>query len=129
MESSHRFIIYGAGSIGSVFGGMLARAGHQVSLVGRNPHNVGLNPLSALLDVPYGVLGRETEIDAITGQVIRRSDLLTLPVPVHRVVYEIVKAKVGIARLDDPSTSSGQAERLGDGANLKHSFQCICAQV
>ncbi|MGD8352829.1 MAG: 2-dehydropantoate 2-reductase [Pseudomonadota bacterium] len=37
-DRSGRFIIYGAGAIGSVFGGMLARSGHQVSLVGRDPH-------------------------------------------------------------------------------------------
>jgi 2-dehydropantoate 2-reductase len=139
MGSSHRFIIYGAGAIGSVL------------------YNVGLNPLSALLNVPYGELGRqenartllialikesfsvasrevqlawgsadeyldlffskllpstdshyssmlqdiergrETEIDAITGQVIRRAELLNLPVPVNRVVYDLVKAKVAMS--------------------------------
>jgi 2-dehydropantoate 2-reductase len=133
----------------------------EAALWGKVLYNVGLNPLSALLDVPYGELGREenarrlliqlieeafavaikevrlpwssvdeylehffakllpsteshlssmlqdldrgreTEIDAITGQVIRRADLLGLPVPVNRVVYGLVKAKVGTARLDD----------------------------
>ncbi|HEY8491054.1 MAG TPA: ketopantoate reductase family protein [Dehalococcoidia bacterium] len=33
-----RFLVMGAGAIGSVFGGLLARAGHQVTLVGRDPH-------------------------------------------------------------------------------------------
>jgi ketopantoate reductase len=42
--------------------------------------------------------GRETEIDAITGQVIGRADLLGLPVPVNRVVYDLVKAKVATAK-------------------------------
>ena len=30
-----KFLIFGAGAIGSVFGGMLGTAGHQVLLVGR----------------------------------------------------------------------------------------------
>ena len=38
MNISRRFLIYGAGAIGSVFGGMLARAGHDVALVGRRDH-------------------------------------------------------------------------------------------
>jgi 2-dehydropantoate 2-reductase len=38
MTQSGRFIIFGAGAIGSVFGGMLARGGHQVDLVGRPDH-------------------------------------------------------------------------------------------
>ncbi|MGE5247347.1 MAG: ketopantoate reductase family protein, partial [Verrucomicrobiota bacterium] len=38
MTFSGRFIIFGAGAIGSVFGGMLARGGHQVDLVGRPDH-------------------------------------------------------------------------------------------
>lgn len=133
----------------------------EAALWGKVLYNVGLNPMSALLDVPYGELGREenarrllvqlieeaftvgpkevklpwssageylehffgkllpsteshlssmlqdlargkeTEIESITGQVIRRADLLSLPVPVNRVVYELVKAKVGTARIDD----------------------------
>lgn len=31
-------LVMGAGAIGSVFGGLLAKAGHDVTLVGRNPH-------------------------------------------------------------------------------------------
>jgi len=33
-----RFLVLGAGAIGSVFGGFLRRAGHDVVLVGRRPH-------------------------------------------------------------------------------------------
>jgi 2-dehydropantoate 2-reductase len=130
----------------------------EAALWGKVLYNVGFNPLSALLDVSYGELGREknarrlliqlieeafmvasreiklpwssadeylehffgkllpsteshlssmlqdldrgreTEIDAITGQVIRRADLLSLPVPANRVVYDLVKAKVATKR-------------------------------
>jgi 2-dehydropantoate 2-reductase len=138
----------------------------EAALWGKVLYNIGLNPLSALLDVPYGELGREenarrlliqlieeaftvaskeiklpwnssdeylehffgkllppteahlssmlqdldrgreTEIDAITGQVIRRADLLGLPVPVNRVVYELVKAKVAARRRSPPEPVS-----------------------
>lgn len=134
----------------------------EAALWGKVLYNAGLNPLSALLGVPYGELGREenargllirlieeafavadmevglpwgsvdeylelffgellpsteshvssmlqdldggreTEIDAITGQVIGRADLLGLPVPVNRVVYELVKAKVAARRRSPP---------------------------
>src|SRR3954469_13655005 len=33
-----KILIFGAGAVGSTVGGMLARAGHTVTLVGRNPH-------------------------------------------------------------------------------------------
>lgn len=139
----------------------------EAALWGKVLYNVGLNPLSALLDVPYGELGREenarriliqlieeafavaikevklpwnsvdeylahffgkllpsteshlssmlqdldrgreTEIDAITGQVIRRADLLGLPVPVNRVVYELVKAMVAVRKHSPPLPVSG----------------------
>jgi len=139
----------------------------EAALWGKVLYNVGLNPLSALLDVPYGELGREenarrlliqlieeafavaikevklpwnsvdeylvhffgkllpsteshlssmlqdldrgreTEIDAITGQVIRRADLLGLPVPVNRVVYELVKAMVAVKKHSPPLPVSG----------------------
>jgi len=147
---------------GADLAGLLTRSGieTQVSenidaaLWGKVLYNVGLNPLSALLEVPYGALGsqensrdllsslmgeafavaaretalpwdsfeeylevffskllpsteshlssmlqdlergRETEIDAITGQVIRRAESQGLAVPVNRVIYDLVKAKV-----------------------------------
>ena len=133
----------------------------EAALWGKVLYNVGLNPLSALLNVPYGELGRqknsrtllialikeafsvasreaalpwgtaeeylelffkqllpstrshhssmlqdmergrETEIEAITGQVLSRAELLDLPVPVNRVVYEMVKAKVAINKIEN----------------------------
>jgi len=129
----------------------------ESALWGKVLYNIGLNPLSALLKVPYGKLGeeqnargllvalmveaysvasgevilpwesaddyldlffsellpsteshlssmlqdmqrgRETEIEAITGQVIRRADALGIQVPVNRVVYGLVKAQVAMA--------------------------------
>src|SRR4029077_8242569 len=33
-----KILVFGAGAVGSTVGGMLARAGHEVTLVGRDPH-------------------------------------------------------------------------------------------
>jgi len=49
-----RFIIYGAGAIGSVFGGMLTRGGHQVDLVGRPDHMEAVQKEGLLIE---GLLG------------------------------------------------------------------------
>jgi ketopantoate reductase len=38
-----RYIIYGAGGIGSIMGGHLARTGHEVILIGR-PGHVTIHP-------------------------------------------------------------------------------------
>ncbi len=38
MEQRMNILVLGAGAVGSTVGGMLARAGHSVTLLGRNPH-------------------------------------------------------------------------------------------
>jgi len=65
MSSAHRFIIYGSGAIGSVFGGMLARAGHQVALVGRDPHMQAVREKGLIMD---GLLGDDVvgDLEAVT---------------------------------------------------------------
>lgn len=128
----------------------------EAALWGKVLYNIGLNPLSALLEVPYGYLGREqnaralleesireafrvalketpliwkdeeeyltlffnrllpatsshhssmlqdlesgreTEIEGITGEVIKRAEKYGIPVPVNTVIYELIKAKVGM---------------------------------
>lgn len=128
----------------------------QSALWGKVLYNVGLNPLSAILEVPYGKLGeennaralleesvreafrvasretdpgfadeegylshffrkllpatrshhssmlqdiqrgRETEIEAITGEVIRRGKKHGVPTPVNQVLFRLVKAKTGM---------------------------------
>lgn len=42
--------VFGAGAVGSYFGGMLARAGLPVTLVGRNPHIEAINRSGLFLD-------------------------------------------------------------------------------
>jgi len=47
--------------------------------------------------------GRETEIEAITGEVIRRGRKHGIPTPVNDVLYGLVKARSGMRR-QPPST-------------------------
>ena len=42
--------------------------------------------------------GRETEIEAITGEVIRRAAKYGVPVPVNEAIYKMLKAKVGMRK-------------------------------
>ena len=42
--------VFGAGAVGSYFGGMLARAGVPVTLIGRNPHIEAINRSGLFLD-------------------------------------------------------------------------------
>jgi len=35
--------------------------------------------------------GRQTEIEAITGEILRRADMASLPCPRSRVVYQLIK--------------------------------------
>lgn len=49
-----KFLVLGAGAIGSVFGGFLAKAGHDVFLVGRKPHIQAINEKGLLIDGIWG---------------------------------------------------------------------------
>ncbi|MFC1921418.1 ketopantoate reductase family protein [Chloroflexota bacterium] len=60
-----RLIIYGAGGIGCVTGGHLARTGHDVILVGRPGHVQAINEKGLQLITPTG--NYSLEIPAVTG--------------------------------------------------------------
>jgi 2-dehydropantoate 2-reductase len=57
MADGSRFIVYGAGAIGSVIGGMLAESGHEVALVGRAAHMEGIRSDGLRIT---GLLGEHT---------------------------------------------------------------------
>lgn len=59
-----RFIIYGAGGIGSIMGGHLARIGHDVILVGRSGHIDAINAHGLSLVTPTGT--HRLKIPAVT---------------------------------------------------------------
>ncbi|MFC2004701.1 ketopantoate reductase family protein [Chloroflexota bacterium] len=60
-----RFIIYGAGGIGCVIGGYLARTGHDVILIGRPGHVTAINERGLSLTTPTG--SYVLQIPAVTG--------------------------------------------------------------
>jgi 2-dehydropantoate 2-reductase len=60
-----RFVIYGAGGIGSVMGGHLARTGHSVVLIGRPGHTGAINASGLRLVTPAGAY--VLPIPAVTG--------------------------------------------------------------
>ncbi len=60
-----RYIIYGAGGIGSIMGGHLARTGHDVVLIGRPGHVGVINDKGLRLVTPSGAY--VLEIPAVTG--------------------------------------------------------------
>ena len=49
-----KILVLGAGAIGSVFGGFLAKAGHDVCLLGREPHIKAVNEKGLLIDGIWG---------------------------------------------------------------------------
>ena len=49
-QEQPRFAVMGAGSVGCFFGGMLARAGFPVTLIGRPVHVDAVNQHGLLLD-------------------------------------------------------------------------------
>jgi len=49
-----RFLVLGAGAIGSVFGGFLAKNGHSVFLLGRKSHIQAINKRGLLIDGIWG---------------------------------------------------------------------------
>lgn len=60
-----RYIIYGAGGIGSIMGGHLARTGHEVILIGRPGHVGVINKNGLKLITPTGTY--VLRIPAVTG--------------------------------------------------------------
>lgn len=78
-------VVLGAGAIGSVFGGFLARAGHEVTLVGRPEHMQAVNRHGLRID---GIWGEHlvTGMVAVTDMrrlVSPRFDLALLTVKSH----------------------------------------------
>jgi len=53
-QQDNTILVMGAGSIGSVVGGFLARAGHDVTLVGRQPHMAAIHSGGLYIDGIWG---------------------------------------------------------------------------
>ncbi|MCX8044529.1 MAG: ketopantoate reductase family protein [Desulfobacterota bacterium] len=87
-------LVLGAGSIGSVFGGFLALAGHRVILVGRQPHMDAIARFGLLID---GIWGRHI----VTERIIALSD-----------VHDASTASVDLCLLTVKSYDTASAVRM-----------------
>ncbi len=67
-----KVVVVGAGSVDCYHGGLLARAGHAVTLIGRDPHVAAIRVLGLVLKTAAGPVsapvGATTGIDAQRAQ-------------------------------------------------------------
>jgi 2-dehydropantoate 2-reductase len=70
-QTFHSTVVVGAGAVGSFFGAMLARAGHQVTLIGRPAHVQAIQRQGLQLHMAGRVeavrMTATTELDAVRG--------------------------------------------------------------
>ena len=70
-------VVVGAGAVGSFFGAMLARAGHQVTLIGRPAHVQAIQSHGLQLDLAKATAVESVRIPATTDlAVLRQADLV-----------------------------------------------------
>jgi ketopantoate reductase len=109
-----------AGAVGSYYGGMLSRSGHQVMLIGRTQHieairrhgwfmdttgfraHVQVRASTEVSDIQGASLvlcctaqdlmrGKRSEIDHLNGYIVRRGRSLAIDAPTNQALYSIVK--------------------------------------
>jgi len=59
-----KFLIMGAGALGSAFGGMLANAGYDVTLIGREKHMKPIREHGLRISGIWGAVGSSVESNA-----------------------------------------------------------------
>ena len=70
-------VVVGAGAVGSFFGAMLARAGHQVTLIGRPAHVKAIQRHGLQLDLAHAAVVETVRLDASTDlAALRTADLV-----------------------------------------------------
>ncbi|MFE7224362.1 ketopantoate reductase family protein [Nocardioides sp. NPDC057577] len=73
-----RYVIFGAGAVGGVVGGLLHRAGIEVTLVARGEHLRAIQDLGLSLDTPDGVLTLDVPAVGDAGEVVWTEDTVVL---------------------------------------------------
>ncbi|MFD7073242.1 ketopantoate reductase family protein [Nocardioides sp. NPDC059952] len=73
-----RYVIFGAGAVGGVVGGLLHRAGIEVTLVARGEHLRAIQDLGLSLDTPDGVLTLDVPAVGEAGEVVWTEDTVVL---------------------------------------------------
>ena len=85
-SDGHRYVVYGAGAIGSALGAWLHLAGHEALLVGRPAHVhriLILAPLNRLRDLRDDLTGRAVARDSVDRHAPRPSVLGSASRPWH----------------------------------------------
>lgn len=83
----------GAGAVGSLFGGFLAKSGNDVTLIGRKPHVTAINQTGLVID---GVSGKHVvNVDAVTttSELSETFDLVLLTVKAYDTAQAVTDAK------------------------------------
>lgn len=69
-----RFVVYGAGAVGGVVGGMLHEAGHEAVLIARGEHGAAIRRSGLRLETPERAVTHQIEAVEHPGQVAWRPD-------------------------------------------------------
>ncbi|NVM55818.1 MAG: NAD(P)-binding domain-containing protein, partial [Candidatus Helarchaeota archaeon] len=86
-------VIMGAGAIGSLFGGLLAKAGNEVSLIGRKPHINKINKEGLFIEDLNG--NHRIEIKAtINPSLLEAPDLIILTVKAYDTEQAVKDVKL-----------------------------------
>jgi 2-dehydropantoate 2-reductase len=123
---SLRLLVAGAGALGSVFGGFLAEAGHQVTLLGRAPHLAAITSDGLLIEGLWGtrrVAGLSAAVDASELRPPYDAILLTVKsydtAPVLRAVAATLAAdgcvlslQNGLGNLEQVAAAVGPARAI-----------------
>jgi ketopantoate reductase len=97
-----KIAVVGAGAVGGYFGGMLARAGAPVILIGRaafvdavKKNGLTLDTLhfneNVRVEAATELEAARTEIDSLNGYIARRGTDLGVLTPVNHALYTLVK--------------------------------------
>lgn len=87
-----RIVIMGAGAIGSLFGGFLAKVGNEVSFIGRKPHMDSINQKGLLIE---GISGdHQIEVQATRDpSTLEAPDLIILTVKAYSTAEAVDDVK------------------------------------
>ncbi|WP_435365209.1 ketopantoate reductase family protein [Haloarchaeobius sp. DYHT-AS-18] len=112
-----RICIYGAGSLGSLVGGLLGHHGHDVTLVGRDPH------VSAVRESGLRVITPDDEFTVDVGATTDAADLSADLAIVTVKAFDTADAARDLADCDLGSVCSFQ-NGMGNEATLARQLDC-----
>ena len=79
-----RIAVMGAGGVGGYFGGLLARAGNEVTLIARGPHLEAIRARGLQIKSQWGDFSVDVDTTDAPGQVVGPVDLVVLSVKTYQ---------------------------------------------